>query len=192
MGMEDAVTQLADLARKQRVAIIGYRKPRDKQPSHRWVEPYKLLEAEDALVVRCWQLRSDAPDSRDGWRHFRADRISSVEDSGSPFKPRTHITIDTGELHEMTKPPRRQYAGPQQEYAAYVIQIIMDGILTETEYSNALKQQKNMSETQIRAAHAAAYSAFLTALIVDGEISDREQMYIRDVRNALEKLGWAP
>jgi len=195
MPVVDLVAIIVDLAAARHLAIIDYRKPVEKRPSRRWVEPYKLIEGHSAFMVRAYQVRSEPKTSDPGWRHFRADRIEGVADSGEAFTPRSLVTLDRGELHPFRRPeeyPELDQPKPEQAYSDYVSSITMDGILASEEFNRALELQENMNPLGIRAAHAAVYAGLLTAMIVDGQISEHEQHHLRDVRKCLGQLGWEP
>lgn len=191
----DLIGIIVGLAAARHVAVIDYRKPLEKRPSRRWAEPYKLIEGQSAFMVRAFQLRSEPSNTGMGWRHFRADRIQAVADSGQAFKPRAVITMDHGELHPFRRSeeyPDLPQPTAEQAYSDYISGIVMDGLLSDEEYNRALELQQNMSPLRIRAGHAAVYSSLLTAIIVDGEISEEEQRHLRDVRRCLGQLGWEP
>ncbi|QCX29039.1 YafY family transcriptional regulator [Nocardioides jishulii] len=55
---------------------------RDAEPSHRWVEPHRLV-----ALGRRWYLVAYDRDRQD-WRTFRVDRVTAPEPTGQRFRPR--------------------------------------------------------------------------------------------------------
>jgi len=43
-----------------------------------------------------------------------------------------------------------------------------------------------------KSVHARIYAAVLHEVVADGRISHREEIYLRQVREFLSRLGWAP
>lgn len=66
---------------RQRVGAVDYA-ARDAEPTHRRVEPLRLL-----VLGRRWYLVAWDRDRWD-WRSFRLDRITSPEPTGQRFRPR--------------------------------------------------------------------------------------------------------
>ncbi|QCC78577.1 YafY family transcriptional regulator [Nocardioides daphniae] len=72
---------IAQACRDDEPLRFGYA-ARDAEPSHRWVEPHRLV-----ALGRRWYLVAYDRDRQD-WRTFRVDRISAPEPTGQRFRPR--------------------------------------------------------------------------------------------------------
>jgi len=188
----DNVAVLADIATNHRIAKIQYHKPSQKAAPWRWIEPYKLVEGYDSLLIRCFQLRSDDPKAKGGWKCFRADRVGMIEDTGEPFKPRTKITLMTGEIEGENRYGQRVGQDPQARYLAHLQDAMMDGIITPEELATAQDLQGSLSPSRLRAVHGSVYAAVLQAALIDGEVTDAETDYLQKVKEFLDTLGWAP
>lgn len=190
---DEVMNQLVECARAETVALLDYRKPGSTSPTRRWVEPYKLVQSLDAArCLRGYQIKADWAVAT-GWKLFRVDRIAQVADTGEVFKPRARITLKDGEVHGVfTDEPVIMQPSPEQTYADFVRTIVMDGVLSDAEFNSALALQENMNPEHVRAAHGGVYASLLTAMLVDGSISDEEQRHLREVRECLGHLGWAP
>ena len=77
----EVLTTLAQACRDDEPLKFGYQ-ARDAEPTHRWVEPYRLVS-----LGRRWYLVAYDRDRQD-WRSFRVDRISGPELTGQRFRPR--------------------------------------------------------------------------------------------------------
>ena len=89
--------ELVDLARRRRVARLGYKPPGAAAVTEYLVEPYRLHRAASGLLLHAWQLlvvsTGEQGEQRVGWRDFRLDRIASVADAGRAFEPRVPVTL---------------------------------------------------------------------------------------------------
>ena len=188
----DNLTALASLASDRHVGMIRYQKPSEKHAPLRWVEPYRLVQGQDAILVRCFQVRSDEPKSKDGWKLFRADRIALIEDTGETFAPRARIILTTREIEGPEHPGQRVGQDPQAVYFSHLQTALMDGILTEAEAEAALRLQRSLSPARLRGVHGMIYANVLQAMLVDGELSDAEVACLEQTRGFLDVLGWAP
>jgi len=188
----DALESLADLASRQRTARIVYRKPGERAPTTRLVEPYRLEASSAEEMVLCWQLHPKVED-RMPWRHFRLDRIESVADGGSNFTPRAPVTLHLGDVVDF------QYGhhpvvglGPRQEYLDCIESALSDAIFDQDEFEQARSLALCLSDPERRGVHCQVFVNILQEMLADGEIGDREAAYLRSVRKVLELLGWAP
>jgi predicted DNA-binding transcriptional regulator YafY len=77
----EVLTTLAQACRDDELLTFGYT-ARDAEPTHRRVEPYRLVS-----LGRRWYLVAYDRDRQD-WRSFRVDRISGPEATGQRFRPR--------------------------------------------------------------------------------------------------------
>lgn len=75
------LTTLAQACRDDEPVAFDYT-ARDREPSRRRVEPYRLVS-----LGRRWYLVAYDRDRQD-WRSFRVDRIAAPEPSGQRFRPR--------------------------------------------------------------------------------------------------------
>ncbi|RVW00864.1 helix-turn-helix transcriptional regulator [Rhodococcus spongiicola] len=77
----DAVGALALACRDREVVNFAYTTP-DRPAEERSVEPVALVPSERAWFVVCWDRH------KEGWRTFRADRMTEVRATGETFRQR--------------------------------------------------------------------------------------------------------
>ncbi|MGI9556519.1 MAG: helix-turn-helix transcriptional regulator [Solirubrobacterales bacterium] len=83
-GRDDSevVRTVSDAISDRVVIEMNYYKENEDRFTKRKVEPYRLAHGPEGWYVGCWDL------SRDAVRHFRLDRIRSVEATGEGFEQR--------------------------------------------------------------------------------------------------------
>jgi hypothetical protein len=207
----DVLTQIAALAAAGRVVRLGYRRPGEAAASEFLVEPYRLHRPATGPVLHAWQL-SPPPEGRGPWRDFRLDRITSAADAGQPFDPRVPVTLsqDVAALEAANAPPApaagaiapaRAFlwsdrpivaVGPADEYFRQLEEAMLDGQVTPAELQLASDLGQRVGPEERKAVHARVYANVLQEVIADGRISHREELYLRQVRELLQRLGWAP
>jgi WYL domain len=194
----DAMGEVTRLADAGRVVRLGYRRPGDATAAEYLVEPYRLQRTASGPAVHAWQL-SPAPEGRaDGWRDFRLDRITSVADAGKTFAPRMAVTLS----HDAAAKPGTSFSawsdrtiapmGRAEEYFQQLETAMLDGKVTPDEMSLAQGLRDRVEVHERKAVHARVFASVLHEVLQDGRISHREELYLRNVREFLDRLGWAP
>jgi hypothetical protein len=213
--MRDKLEQIAALAGRRRLARLSYRRPGEGAAAHYVVEPYRIQRTGGGPSVHAWQV-SPQPDGRaDGWRDFRLDRITEVADGGATFVPRMPVELGgaggvggaggagagggTGDaaaghgsyFHGWGE---RQIAamGPAEDYFRQVETSMLDAKVTPEEMELARSLGDRVGPHERKAVHARVYANVLHEVLQDGKIMHREELYLKQVREFLEQLGWAP
>jgi hypothetical protein len=207
VSTRETLEQIATLAEARRMARVGYRRPGDFAPQEFLVEPYRLQRtASGAAAILAWQVAPEMEGRPDAWRDFRLERITSVSDSGHAFTPRIAVT-----LKRQPQPPgagkgplavaegfdwwgARPIAsmGPAEDYFRQIETAMLDGKVTPDELALARSLGDRVEVHERKAAHARVYANVLNEVLQDSRISHREELYLRNVRQFLEQLGWAP
>ena len=215
--MRETLEELARLGVARRVARISYRRPGDFAPHEFLVEPYRLHQtASGAAALLAWQVAPAVQDRPDAWRDFRLDRITSVEDSGHPFSPRVPVTLaqelpgagagrgaasasaaaggapSVAEGFHWWGARPVASMGPAEDYFRHIETAMLDGKVTPVEIALARSLGERVEAHERKAAHARVYANVLYEVIQDSRISHREELYLKNVRQFLEQLGWAP
>ncbi len=183
---------MIELAMAHRVVRMTYRKACEEDPTDRIVEPYRTSHNDKSLIIQCWQA---APVAVDGaqWRWFRADRILKVTDGGQNFIPRLKINLSIDEVQQFSKERERESAAEAvDKYFRYVESAIMDKVLTDEEMCVAKELAMGVEPGRLKVIHAHIYISVLNELLVDGELTSKEEKYLGTVKKALGELGWSP
>jgi hypothetical protein len=188
----DALNKLIDLASQCRTAVVLHRRPREPTPIRRLVEPHQLTQAEDRLILICWQIDPETH-GRTAWRRLRVDCLEDVQDGGSTFHPKAEIRMARGEVveHEMAyEPPGLPEA--VNTYYRVVVDSTADGRLVASQVAAAKEAARLISLEQIRAVHGRVFLEKLRALVDRGliDIPASDQLIV--LRKMLKRLGWAP
>lgn len=191
----DVLPEITRLGEAGRVARIQYRRP-GGETSDYVVELYGVQRAPAGLTVRARQVSPGADATAEGWREFRLDRITSVADTGQTFQPRAPVAFQSGSapgtsFHDWGERPIAKM-GPAEDYFRQIEQAMLDGRVTEQEMSLAEALRDRVEVHERKAAHARVYANVLNEVLQDGRISHREELYLRNVRAFLDRLGWAP
>jgi hypothetical protein len=198
----DAVYEVARLAEAGRVVRLTYRRPGEGGAGDYLVEPYGLHRGASGPVLHAWQLEPAPQGRTDGWRDFRLDRITAVSDGGRTFEPRAPVTAarDLPSPGPATGGPDfkgfgdRPIAamGDAEDYFRQLEEAMLDGRVTEEEMALAEALRDRVDVHERKAAHARVFASVLHEVLQDGRISHREELYLRNVRAFLDRLGWAP
>jgi len=183
---------MIELANAHRVVRMTYRKCAEEEASDRIVEPYRTSHNDKSLIIQCWQA---APVVVDGaqWRWFRADRILKVTDGGQNFIPRLQVNLSLEEIKQFANERDRETAAEAVEkYFRFVESAMMDGTLTDEEMCKAKELAMGVEPGRLKVIHAHIYISVLNELLVDGELTAREEKYLFTVKKALADLGWSP
>ena len=209
MSTRETLEQIAALADARRLARISYRRPGDFAPQEFLVEPYRLQRtASGAAAVHAWQVSPELEGRPEAWRDFRLDRITAVEDGGHVFAPRIPVTLaqelpaagagGTGGapavaagFHWWGARPVASM-GPAEDYFRHLETSMLDAKVTRDEMTLARSLGDRVEAHERKAAHARVYANVLHEVLQDGRISHREELYLKNVREFLEQLGWAP
>lgn len=212
--MNEKLEQLWKLAHARRVARVTYKRPGEPAPHDYLVEPYRLQRTAGGPAVHAWQLSPPPQAGSDGWRDFRLDRVTLVADGGRAFQPRMPVTLPqevgaaaprpdpiggappiTGRAAESfdawgERPVARM--GAAEDYFRYLEDAMLDAKVTPDEMTLARSLGDRVEPHERKAVHARVYANVLHEVVQDARISHREEIYLRTVREFLEKLGWAP
>jgi hypothetical protein len=82
--------------------------------------------------------------------------------------------------------------GPAEDYFRYLEDAMLDAKVTPEEMTLARSLGDRVEPHERKAVHARVYANVLHEVVQDARISHREEIYLRTVRDFLEKLGWAP
>ena len=184
--------KMIELAMANRVVRMTYRKAADEQPSDRLVEPYRMSHNDKTMIIQCWQA---APVVMDGaqWRWFRADRIIKVTDGGANFIPRLSIALTLQDVQTFSRERERETSAESvDKYFRFVEQAMMDHQLTDEELTIAKELAMGVEPQRLKVIHAHIYISVLNELLVDGELTSKEEKYLGTVKKALAELGWSP
>jgi len=188
----DHLAKMIELAMANRVVRLTYRKATDEAPSDRLVEPYRMSHNDKTMIIQCWQA---APVAMDGaqWRWFRADRIIKVTDGGSDFIPRLRMQLSLDEMQQFSKERDRETSAEAvDKYFRFVENAMMDNHFSDEEMTVAKELAMGVDPARLKVIHAHIYISVLNELLVDGELSTREEKYLNTVKRALAELGWSP
>jgi hypothetical protein len=204
--MSEISTVLRDIARlasQKRLVRLGYRRPGAQAAQEYVVEPYRLHQLAAGPVVHAWQV-SPAPEGASPWRDFRVDRIESANDGGAAFEARMPVTLPQDVAGEGTPeapapaPLVRwgerpiENVGADEEYYRELESAMLDGKVEPAEMAMAEELGRRVDPSHRKSVHARIYAAVLHEVVADGRISHREEIYLRQVREFLSRLGWAP
>ena len=198
----DVLREIVSLAEAGRVVRLSYRRPGDGSAGEYIVEPYQFRRAAGGPALHAWQLEP-APEGRsDGWRDFRLDRIAAAADGGRAFEPRAPVTVARDLPAAGPAPGGPDFKGfgdrpiaamgDSEDYFRQIETAMLDGKVTDDEMTLAEALRNRVDADRRRAAHARVFANVLHEVIQDGRISHREELYLRNVRAFLERLGWAP
>ena len=203
--MSNVIDDIAPLAAAGRLVRLRYRRPGTQSAQDYVVEPYRLHRSASGPVIHVWQT-SPVPEGPSPWRDFRVDRIESVSDGGAAFTPRMPVTlphdieggggstIEAPALPPLARWSERRIAevGPDEEYYRELESAMLDGKVEPSEMSMVEELGGRIDPAQRKSVHARIYAAVLQEVVADGRISHREEIYLRQVRELLSRLGWAP
>lgn len=201
----DFVAELMEITARGLHARIIYRKGGKEGESERVIEPRKLVDGPNGLMVRAVQVMPEA-----GIRTFSVHKIVEVAEYSLPLDKRQRAgnNFCTGEVVEFSmksayvQPPAGansvfQTAWSQEwfhRYVGVVRQVLSDAQLTQDELAlvSATQSTLVLSPEQVRAAHAYIIGEELLAMSVDGQLMQYEQERLRQVARILRDLGWSP
>jgi len=193
----DILPEIVRLAGAGRVVRLGYRRPGDGASTDYVVEPYALQRGPDGARLHAWKLEPD--EGGGGWRDFRLDRIVSAADGGRSFTPRAPMTLEVEAVGGAAPAHFDAWGdrpiagmGDADDYFRQIETAMLDGKVTEEEMSLAEALRDRVEIHQRKAAHARVFANVLHEVLQDGRISHREELYLRNVRAFLDRLGWAP
>ena len=215
MSTRETLERLAALGEKRRAARISYRRPGDFAPHEFLVEPYRLHRtASGAAAVHAWQLAPELEGRPEAWRDFRLDRITAVSDSGHAFAPRIPVTLSqelpsAGAGKAKGKGPAKALPGvadgfnwwgerpvasmgTAEDYFRQLEESMLDGRVSGDEMALVRSLGERVEVHERKAAHARVFANVLHEVLQDGRISHREELYLKNVREFLGQLGWAP
>ena len=198
----DVVHEVVRLAEAGRVVRLTYRRPGEGAAGDYLVEPYGFHPGPNGPVLHTWQLEPAPGPRGEGWRDFRLDRVTAASDAGRAFTPRAPVTAsrDVPTPAAATGGPgfkgfgERPIAGmgDAEDYFRQLEEAMLDGRVTEEEMALAEALRDRVEIHERKAAHARVFASVLHEVLQDGRISHREELYLKNVRQFLEQLGWAP
>jgi predicted DNA-binding transcriptional regulator YafY len=188
----DPVAKLIELALANRLVRLTYRKAAEEAPTDRLVEPYRTSHNDNSMIIRCWQA---APVVVDGvqWRWFRADRIVKVTDGGQNFLPRCPIQLSVDELRQFNQQRELEsQAEAVEKYFRYVEKAMMDGCFSPDEIAVARELAMSVPPGKLKVVHGHIFISVLNELLIDGELTPKEERHLGKIKAALGELGWTP
>ena len=194
----DVLAEVVRLAEAGRVVRLGYRRPGDGSAAEYLVEPYRLQRSQAGPVLHAWQLEPPPEGRPDGWRDFRLDRLTAASDGGRPFTPRAPVTLGrdatpaAGQSFQAWGERPIAGMGSAEGYFQQLETAMLDGKVTDDEVALAESLRDRVEIHERKAVHARVFASVLHEVLQDGRISHREELYLRNVREFLERLGWAP
>ena len=192
----ETLRRLQELASQQLTARISYRKPAEDWCTQREVEPYSLTYSGQNLIVLTWQL--DPVLDGEAWRNFRIDRIVSVANGGHEFTPRTSVTLHLGEMTPFVFDETRSRLAAESKpsapetYFRCIERAMLDGVMTNTEISEARELGRLLRKPELKAIHAQVLANLLNEVAMDGKLTAREEEQLRNMRFFLQELGRCP
>jgi hypothetical protein len=194
----DVLAEVVRLAEAGRVVRLGYRRPGDGSAAQYLVEPYRLQRSQAGPVLHAWQLDPPPQGRPDGWRDFRVDRITGAADGGVDFTPRVAVTVGrdaapaAGQAFRAWGERPIEGMGSAEGYFQQLETAMLDGKVTGEEVALAESLRDRVEIHERKAVHARVFASVLHEVLQDGRISHREELYLKNVRAFLERLGWAP
>ena len=195
----DVLAEVVRLAEAGRVVRLGYRGAGGRAEAQYLVEPYRLHRTHAGPVLHAWQLDPPPQGRPDGWRDFRLDRITSASDGGRPFTPRAPVTLAGDTAAPAAGQPFHSWGerpiagmGSAEGYFQQLETAMLDGKVTDEEVALSESLRDRVEIHERKAVHARVFASVLHEVLQDGRISHREELYLRNVREFLERLGWAP
>jgi hypothetical protein len=207
---KDPISELMSITSRGQHARIVYRKGGKEGETTRVIEPRKLVEGANGLMIMAVQIEPEQ-----GLRCFAAHKIVHVEEHGRPLdaKQKSGNNFCTGEVVEFTAKfsttglASKQEADSTRErpasiwsqpwfsrYVGLVRDVLVDSNVTADEIALVVASQRSwsMTDAQVRAAHAYIFGEELLALSLDGSLDSQEFERVRFLGRSLEKLGWSP
>lgn len=95
------------------------------------------------------------------------------------------------------KPRQPGRSMPKSEFWSYVklvFDVVKDGEVSDEELSEieAIQQEQNLTNEEVRAAHATVFAEVIQRFTEDRFLDDREAAFLVKLREALKRAGWAP
>ena len=82
--------------------------------------------------------------------------------------------------------------GSAEAYFQQLETAMLDGKVTDDEVALAESMRDRVEIHERKGVHARVFASVLHEVLQDARISHREELYLRNVRSFLERLGWAP
>lgn len=193
---------------------IRYSKPGDSVMPERVIEPRRLVEGVDGLLVRSLQIGPER-----GFRVFCSDRIINVVRDSTPIDAdrlrrnlfcsgevvrfRTSTAEDSadasreypGDAMKMSASGRAAWTTPWfNAYAGAIRDAVLDLKVTDHEARlvNRVREQLRLTDAQMRSVHAYLLGEELLGFSADGSFDEAEMASIEQLSDCLNELGWSP
>ena len=123
---------------------------------------------------------------------FAAAPLNATAVSGLPVPTTTKSRADKPTVEHFGT--GAHVAVRREDYLSAVMNALSDFHLSDHElsYLTQLREQQNLTDGQVRAAHARVYTYLLTAVSQDGVIDEQERAGLCCLVGLLRQLGWAP
>lgn len=190
--MADPVRQLMQNAANGYCSVIHYDKGDGKTPTERVIEPRRLEDGVNGLLVRAMQL-----EPKKGSRMFVAGRIVSVLQHETPITG-AGLKFCDGEVASTKGKAAAEFTEKGlrvRQYAAAVREVVEDREITDDERSSlaSLAAELNLTEGMKRASHAIVFAEHLHGAVCDDyELDPNEEERIEVIAHCLDELGWRP
>lgn len=189
MEQSDPIHELVRIATAHRLATLYYRKgaTRRELPA-RLVEAYTVTQGKQDLMVRCFQREPE-----EGWRFFMVHKIDRVHDTGRTFRPRTRLSLETGEIEQRYERDDL-WSDARAAYRDLVSDALADGTVSVEErlLIDGLVQAQGLTTSDIRFVHTSIYHRCLAVILEDGRIDEQELAQLHFLNAVFRSLGWSP
>ncbi|HYF51837.1 MAG TPA: WYL domain-containing protein [Planctomycetota bacterium] len=177
--------RLMEAAYSRRVTLIAYFAPSGAEKIVREIEPYSIIGAGQATMLKAFQL---AP--KPGWRLFNVKFIADVRATDKTFELRRSRVLRTGDEVKHIAPMEAKDI-EQQEYERLVQTTIIDLEVTPEESANlsAARERLGLSVEEVRGVHYRIFSDCLLAVTQDRIVTDEERTLLIDLNHALQACG---
>ena len=103
------------------------------------------------------------------------------------------ILLSLEEIQNFTKERERETtAEAVDKYFRFVESAMMDNQFSDDEMAVAKELVMGVDPGRLKVIHAHIYISVLNELLVDGELTAKEEKYLGTVKKALAELGWSP
>jgi len=182
---KDILKTLIAASYAKKILEITYFEPAGKAELIREIEPYSVIEIEDSVMLKAYQL-SQPP----GWRLFNTALIDTICETGQTFQPRRPaVTSSDGDVKHIAPVESHDYE--QQEYEKLLQEIIIDLHVEPDDVRKLTEFRKEYGLTpeEVRGVHYRVFSDCLAAVTKDRIVSDEERQMLIELNACLRECG---
>ena len=116
-----------------------------------------------------------------------------MTDGGQNFLPRCPIqlSLDQVKTFNQTREAESQ-AEAVEKYFRYVETAMMDGQFSDEEITVAKELAMGVPPNRLRVINSHIFISVLNELLIDGELTPREEKHLQKIKSVLAELGWSP